>query len=124
MGGRGREEEPHTASVEIPIRVSLRQLYLGEVLDVSYARQVLCVEHSKCQKNCPDCQGPGVRVRTQQLAPGFVQQVQVYNIQLSFYFKKFFLNPFSNYSLLRLVMIVVLHVVNVGNLDANLAQKE
>lgn len=77
MGGNRRDEEPRTANAEVPVRVSLRQLYLGEVLDVSYLRQVLCVEHSKCQKNCPDCQGAGVKVRMQQLAPGFVQQVQV-----------------------------------------------
>lgn len=78
MGGRrGREEEPRTPNVKIPLRVSLRQLYLGDLLDVSYSRQVLCAEHSKCSKNCPDCQGAGVKTQTHQLAPGFVQQVQV-----------------------------------------------
>lgn len=76
-GHQRRQEEPQTPSVEIPVRVSLRQLYLGEVLEVSYVRQVLCVEHSSCQKNCNDCQGPGIKMRTQQLAPGFVQQIQV-----------------------------------------------
>ena len=84
MGGRrGQEEESHTPNIEIPVRVSLRQLYVGEILDVAYSRQVLCVEHSKCQKNCPDCQGAGVKVWTQQLAPGFVQQVQVYQIYIA-----------------------------------------
>ncbi len=76
-GRKGREEEPRTATINIPIRVSLRQLYLGELLDVSYARQVLCSEHLSCQKQCNDCQGPGIKMRSQQLAPGFVQQVQV-----------------------------------------------
>ena len=76
-GRRGREEEARTPSVQIPLRVSLRQLYLGDLLDVSYSRQVLCTEHSRCSKNCPDCQGAGIKVRNQQLAPGFVQQVQV-----------------------------------------------
>jgi DnaJ-class molecular chaperone len=76
-GGRHHQEEPHTASVEIPLRVSLRQLYVGEMLDVSYSRQVLCAEASSCQSNNKDCQGPGIKVRLQQLAPGFVQQVQV-----------------------------------------------
>mmetsp|Transcript_16481 Transcript_16481/g.16594 ORF Transcript_16481/g.16594 Transcript_16481/m.16594 type:complete len:362 (-) Transcript_16481:109-1194(-) len=77
MGGRrGHDEEPRTPDMEMPIRVSLRQLYIGEVLDVKYSRQVLCVEHASCQRNCPDCQGPGIKVRMQQLAPGFVQQVQ------------------------------------------------
>lgn len=76
-GRRGREEEPRTATLHIPLRVSLRQLYLGEVLDVSYSRQVLCPEHLSCQKKCNDCQGPGIKMKNQQLAPGFVQQVQV-----------------------------------------------
>lgn len=76
-GRRGREEEPKTATVNIPVRVSLRQLYVGELLDVSYVRQVLCTEHLSCQKKCSDCQGPGIKLRSQQLAPGFVQQVQV-----------------------------------------------
>ena len=76
MGGRSREEA-RTASVEIPVRVSLRQLYLGELLDVSYTRQVLCVEANQCQKNNNECQGPGIKMKAQQIAPGFVQQVQV-----------------------------------------------
>lgn len=78
MGGRGREEQ-RTPDVEIPVRVSLKQLYVGEMLDVSYVRQVLCVDASSCQKNNNECQGPGVRVRMQQLAPGFMQQVQVHD---------------------------------------------
>jgi DnaJ-class molecular chaperone len=75
-GGRGREEA-RTPNVEIPVRVSLRQLYQGDVLEASYTRQVLCVEASSCEKNDKDCQGPGVKMRVQQIAPGFVQQVQV-----------------------------------------------
>ena len=63
--------------MEIPLRVTLRQLYLGEVLDVAYLRQVVCTEANTCQKNNKDCQGPGVKIRMQQLAPGFVQQIQV-----------------------------------------------
>ena len=80
FGGHGRQQqEQRTPNVEIPVRVSLRQLYLGELLDVSYSRQVLCTEVAACQKNSQYCQGPGVAVRTQQLAPGFVQQVQVHD---------------------------------------------
>lgn len=76
MGGRQRED-PRTPNVEIPLRVTLRQLYLGELLDVAYSRQVLCTDASSCQSNKQECQGPGVAVRMHQLAPGFVQQVQV-----------------------------------------------
>ena len=77
-GGRGREEQ-RTANVQIPLRVTLKQLYLGEVLDVSYLRQVVCVEASQCQKNNNECQGPGIKMKVQQLAPGFVQQMQVHD---------------------------------------------
>lgn len=80
MGGhRRQQEEARTPNVEIPVRVSLRQLYTGEILDVNYDRQVLCTEASSCQKKNQNCQGPGVAMRTQQLAPGFVQQVQVHD---------------------------------------------
>lgn len=76
MGG-GRHEEQRTPNVEIPVRVSLKQLYLGELLDVEYMRQVMCVEASSCEKKNNECQGPGIKLRVQQIAPGFVQQVQV-----------------------------------------------
>lgn len=76
FGGR-RQQELRTPNVNIPLSVTLRQLYLGELLDVEYVRQVLCVEASSCQKNNQECQGPGIKLRMQQLAPGFVQQVQV-----------------------------------------------
>jgi DnaJ-class molecular chaperone len=83
MGGHGRQEEQRTPNVEIPVRVTLRQLYLGELLDVEYVRQVLCVEASSCQKNNHECQGPGIKLRMQQLAPGFVQQIQVFFLSLN-----------------------------------------
>ena len=79
MGGGRRHEEQRTPNVEVPVRVTLRQLYLGEQLDVSYSRQVRCTEAAQCQKQSQYCQGPGVAMRTQQLAPGFVQQVQVHD---------------------------------------------
>ena len=87
-GGRQREEEQRTANVEIPVRVTLRQLYLGELLDVEYIRQVVCVEASSCEKKDKDCQGPGVKLRVQQLAPGFVQQIQVHSLKNYSVFKK------------------------------------
>jgi DnaJ-class molecular chaperone len=59
-GGRRGHNEPHTESIEVPLRVSLRQLYVGESVEVSFTRQVLCIQHNSCQKDCPDCQGPGI----------------------------------------------------------------
>ena len=35
---------------------------------------------SSCEKKDKDCQGPGIKVKMQQLAPGFVQQMQVSRI--------------------------------------------
>lgn len=76
-GRRGhRDSEQRTDSVEIPLYLSLNQLYLGATIEVSYVRQVLCLQWEMCMSNAPDCQGPGIRVRRQQIAPGFVQQVQ------------------------------------------------
>jgi len=76
-GGRRREEEVKTPNVVIPLRVSLKQLFTGDILEVTYVRQVLCMNHKECTKSDSSCQGPGVRIRQQQIAPGFVQQVQV-----------------------------------------------
>mmetsp|Transcript_11569 Transcript_11569/g.15234 ORF Transcript_11569/g.15234 Transcript_11569/m.15234 type:complete len:372 (-) Transcript_11569:159-1274(-) len=77
-GGQGRrnDAERRSPSVQIPLHLTLEQLYKGETLDVEYVRQVLCLNWEMCVKSAPDCSGPGIRVRRQQLAPGFVQQVE------------------------------------------------
>lgn len=77
FGGRRRhDEEQRTPSIEIPLHVTLRQLYLGEQIEVEYHRQTLCLNWEMCMKTNNECSGPGIRVVRQQLAPGFVQQVQ------------------------------------------------
>lgn len=75
-GGGRQQREQSTPSVNIPLRVSLKQLYLGDTIEVEYVRQTLCVNWQECMKANQECQGPGVKVRMQQIAPGFVQQVQ------------------------------------------------
>ncbi len=76
-GGGGRERgEQRTEDVEIPLRLSMKQLYQGVVLEVHYVREVLCVNWEECTRNNPECTGPGVKAFRQQIAPGFVQQVQ------------------------------------------------
>lgn len=75
--GRRQREEARTANLKIPLRVSLRQLYLGDSFEVEYTRKVLCSRHKECEQSCPECHGPGVRAAQRQLAPGFVQNVQV-----------------------------------------------
>lgn len=78
FGGRRQrgDQERRTPSVNIPLELSLEELYKGATYEVEYIRQVLCMRWEMCMKANQECQGPGVRVRRQQIAPGFVQQVQ------------------------------------------------
>lgn len=77
-GGRRRDDGVRrTESVEIPLKLKLRQFYTGAVLDVQYVREVLCQRWEDCLRNDNECSGPGVKVARQQIAPGFVQQVQM-----------------------------------------------
>ena len=74
--GRGRGGEQKTRSIEMKLRLTLKQLYMGATIEVETYRQGLCMNWQQCMKNAQECHGPGVRVKMQQLAPGFVQQVQ------------------------------------------------
>lgn len=71
-----RNQEQRTPSVDIPLELTLEQLYKGETFEVSYVRQVLCLRWEMCMKPNQECQGPGVRSVRQQIAPGFVQSFQ------------------------------------------------
>eukprot|EP00535_Pseudo-nitzschia_heimii_P001095 CAMPEP_0197174142 /NCGR_PEP_ID=MMETSP1423-20130617/792_1 /TAXON_ID=476441 /ORGANISM="Pseudo-nitzschia heimii, Strain UNC1101" /LENGTH=368 /DNA_ID=CAMNT_0042623041 /DNA_START=141 /DNA_END=1247 /DNA_ORIENTATION=+ len=77
-GGRRqhREQELRTPNVDVPLELTLEQMYSGATFEISYVRQVLCMKWEMCMKNAPECQGPGIKVKRQQIAPGFVQQVQ------------------------------------------------
>jgi DnaJ-class molecular chaperone len=75
-GNRRGDQEQRTPSVDLPLDLSLEQLYSGDTFEVQYIRQVLCFKWEMCMKTNQECQGPGIRVRRQQIAPGFVQQVQ------------------------------------------------
>lgn len=77
-GGRRRDNgERRTDSVEIPLQMTMKQLYTGEMLDVHYVRNVLCRNWEDCVRKDQGCSGPGVKIGRQQIAPGFVQQVQM-----------------------------------------------
>lgn len=76
-GGRGRNDsEPRTDSIQIPLTLSLKQLYNGVMLDLLYYRDVLCTNWEECMRKDQGCSGPGVKIMRQQIAPGFVQQVE------------------------------------------------
>jgi len=85
-GGGFQQQAPQERkgpSVEIPLEVTLKDIYLGKEYRVAHKKQVLC---PKCRgtgakdandvQTCPDCRGSGTKVITQQLGPGFVTQTQ------------------------------------------------
>lgn len=59
------------------LRVTLEQLYDGASLDFSFSRPVLCINADECMMKKKDCKGPGLRVVTQQMGPGFIVQNQI-----------------------------------------------
>lgn len=88
FGGGGHQhshqaEQRKGPNVEIPLEVTLKDLYLGQEFKVAHKKQVLC---PKCRGTgakdpddvhvCPDCKGSGTKVYTQQLGPGFMTQTQ------------------------------------------------
>eukprot|EP01029_Cantina_marsupialis_P028988 TRINITY_DN778318_c0_g1_i1.p1 TRINITY_DN778318_c0_g1~~TRINITY_DN778318_c0_g1_i1.p1 ORF type:complete len:365 (-),score=115.15 TRINITY_DN778318_c0_g1_i1:181-1275(-) len=83
MFGFGQQEEKRGADAKIPLQVTLKDVYVGREFNMKYRKQVLC---PKCRgtgaddpddiHTCPHCNGQGVKVVRQQIAPGFVQQFQ------------------------------------------------
>lgn len=79
-GGQMQNKGP---DLEIELEVTLKDLYLGKVFDVAHRKQTLC---HKCRgtgakkasdvTTCSGCKGTGMKVKVQQLGPGFVQQTQ------------------------------------------------
>jgi DnaJ-related protein SCJ1 len=82
-GQQQRQEQRKGANIEIPLEVSLKDLYVGQELTVGHKKQVLC---PKCRgtgakdpndvHTCSECKGTGTVVFTQQLGPGFMTQTQ------------------------------------------------
>lgn len=75
-GGRRDDGEKRTDSVQIPLTMNLKQLYNGVMLDLQYVRDVLCTNWEECVRKDQGCSGPGIKIVRQQIAPGFVQQVE------------------------------------------------
>ena len=81
-GGGGENKGPE---VNLDLEVTLKDLYLGKKLDVLYLKQILCrqcggsgARSPSDVQRCNGCGGSGVRVVRQQIAPGFVQQMQTH----------------------------------------------
>ncbi|OQV24481.1 DnaJ-like protein subfamily A member 1 [Hypsibius exemplaris] len=81
-GGGGRARERKGKDVIHQIKVSLEDLYNGHTRRLALQKNVIC---KKCEgrggkkgatEQCKGCRGTGMKVRIQQIAPGFVQQSQ------------------------------------------------
>eukprot|EP00164_Ancoracysta_twista_P006439 GFYU01008962.1.p1 GENE.GFYU01008962.1~~GFYU01008962.1.p1 ORF type:complete len:369 (-),score=105.31 GFYU01008962.1:200-1306(-) len=82
-GRRGRSAEKRGPDVEVPLEVTLEDLYIGREIPALYRKQMVC---SHCRgsgadnpddvKKCPSCKGQGIKITTHHMGPGFVQQVQ------------------------------------------------
>jgi len=82
-GGGDKKEMAKGPSITMEIEVSLEDLFNGRETEILQRRQTLC---PKCRgsgardaedvKDCPHCDGSGVKVVTQRLGPGFVTQTQ------------------------------------------------
>lgn len=68
---------------ETTIECNLQDAYRGVTIDITLELQGICEEcegsgsEDGQQHKCPDCDGAGVRIMRQQLAPGMIQQIQI-----------------------------------------------
>eukprot|EP00300_Choanocystis_sp_HF-7_P027533 c32675_g1_i1.p1 GENE.c32675_g1_i1~~c32675_g1_i1.p1 ORF type:complete len:433 (-),score=95.27 c32675_g1_i1:27-1325(-) len=83
-GGARRERRREVAPIKKQVEVSLNDLYCGRSFELPISRKRVCVDcggsgASKPGLNatCDECSGHGARIIRQQIAPGFVQQMQV-----------------------------------------------
>eukprot|EP00842_Homolaphlyctis_polyrhiza_P006610 jgi/Hompol1/6950/HPOL_005131-RA len=82
-GGGFGQRERRGPSVSMYVDVTLEELFVGTELEVEINKQIICpvcrgsgAKSSEHIKTCNTCGGSGVRIVRQQIAPGFVQQVQ------------------------------------------------
>lgn len=82
-GFHHQHQQQRMPDVEIPLTVTLEDLYKGKTMEVLHKKRQLC---HHCQGTgaddpddthvCPDCNGNGVKMERRKIGPGFVQQFQ------------------------------------------------
>jgi len=77
FGRRRHQESQKAPAMVIRLRVSLEQLHFGELLHATYTRPVQCINSDSCFVTKNDCEGPGLRIVTQQMGPQFIVQNQI-----------------------------------------------
>jgi len=87
FGGRqqqgGGQQMEKGEDLIIDLEVSLRDLYLGKIIEAAHKKQTIC---HKCRgtgakkatdvTQCSGCRGTGIKTKVQQMGPGFVQHIQ------------------------------------------------
>mmetsp|Transcript_18429 Transcript_18429/g.37599 ORF Transcript_18429/g.37599 Transcript_18429/m.37599 type:complete len:374 (-) Transcript_18429:46-1167(-) len=85
FGGRrgGGQDQDKGPDVNLDVEVTLQDLYLGKSIELLVKKQIVCrqcggsgARNPEDLHRCNTCGGSGVRVVRQQIAPGFVQQMQ------------------------------------------------
>ncbi|KAL2889648.1 DnaJ-related protein SCJ1 [Ceratocystis lukuohia] len=82
-GGHFDQRQRRGSNAELRVGVSLRDFYNGIETELQWEKQHICEECAGSGSSdgkvetCPQCQGHGVRIRKQFLAPGMYQQIQV-----------------------------------------------
>lgn len=84
-GGGGRRGPQRGPDAKMEVEISLEEACKGKTMQSEFPRQLRCTKCNgtgakdpKSVKECPDCRGKGSRIVVQQLAPGFIQQMQVH----------------------------------------------
>ncbi|GAA5798496.1 hypothetical protein HPULCUR_003900 [Helicostylum pulchrum] len=83
FGGGQPQGKPKTANIEIPLYVTLEDLYNGANVEVDVSKHIIChhcfgsgAHSSDSIRTCSSCNGQGTTLKQVQIAPGFVQQFQ------------------------------------------------
>jgi len=84
-GGRRSRGEPKPKDIVYHLNVPLEHFYTGRTAKIAVTRNRFCGScdgrgstRQGVDTTCGDCRGRGMKMMTQQLGPGFVQQMQVH----------------------------------------------
>lgn len=83
-GGFGRGRTGRGSNSQTELSVALEDLYMGRTMHVEYSRITVCKKchgtgaaDEKSVKICGKCKGQGSYIAVHQIAPGFIQQMQM-----------------------------------------------
>ncbi|KAJ3062147.1 DnaJ- protein scj1 [Podochytrium sp. JEL0797] len=84
-GGQRQQQERKGPETVMDLQVTLEELFNGEQVEVEINKQIICpicrgsgALHAHDVVKCTSCNGAGVKIVKQQLAPGMFQQMQTH----------------------------------------------